>query len=50
MRRNYHWKLSWKSLKSRDIKECLHEAKEGDREGYRERVREIEGNSERDGD
>ena len=28
----------------------MHEAKEGDREGYRERVREIEGNRERDGE
>jgi len=28
----------------------LHGAKEGGREGYRERVREIEGNRERDGE
>ena len=29
---------------------CLHGAKEGGKEGYRERVREIEGNRERDGE
>ena len=28
----------------------MHGAKEGGREGYRERVREIEGNRERDGE
>jgi hypothetical protein len=42
MRRNYQ--------KSRDIRECLHGPKEGGREGYRERVREIEGNRKRDGE
>ena len=32
------------------LKEFLHGAKEGGREGYRERVKEIEGNRERDGE
>jgi hypothetical protein len=38
MRRNYH------------RKESLHGENEGGREGYRERVREIKGNRERDGE
>ena len=53
MRRNYYRQL-WGEIitknypenlqKSHNIKECLYGEKEGGREGYRERVREIEGN------
>ena len=46
MRRNYHSKL-WGEIITENYPEyhCLHAAKEGGREGYRERVREIEGNT-----
>ena len=48
MRRNYHRKL-WGEIITGNYEEKLsHGVKEGGREGYRERVREIKGNRERD--
>ena len=52
MRKNYHRKLSasiFNHAKNEGII-GIQKAKEGGREGYRERVREIKGNRERDGE